>query len=190
MADPHRPAYLQDDDDPTIKWWPLLQSLHWRGFIAVRLKQFGFMGIKRRPGRPTRVYIPSEFIAELRARAYKRSRKRCIYCRERVYLQYAPSKARVATLEHRTPLARGGTWKKSNLGCACMRCNTMKGDMTDSEFRAIIIKHGFGDHRLRNAAKAAHREQARIRNDEAARKREAAPLWREPTAERMVCVHE
>jgi hypothetical protein len=52
----------------------------------------------------------------------------------------------------------------------------MKSDMTDDEFRALISEHGFGDHRLRNAAKAAHREQSRIRNDEATRKREASAL--------------
>jgi 5-methylcytosine-specific restriction endonuclease McrA len=161
MADPHRPAFLQDDDEPAIKWWPWLIRLHRRGFFAVGIKNYGFIGIKRRPGKPLKVQMPSEFVAELRKRAYKRARKLCIYCHERVYLQNSPSRGRMATLEHRIPLSRGGTWKKTNLGCSCSRCNKMKSDMTEIEFRAIIAEHGFGDHRIRNAAKASQRERTR-----------------------------
>lgn len=41
-----------------------------------------------------------------------------------------------ATLEHLTPLCRGGTWDRSNLALACFDCNHAKGSMTAGEFRA------------------------------------------------------
>lgn len=40
------------------------------------------------------------------------------------------------TLEHLTPLSRGGTWEASNLDVSCYRCNISKGSLTDAEFRA------------------------------------------------------
>lgn len=41
----------------------------------------------------------------------------------------------LATIDHRIPLSRGGTWKRWNLVCACKGCNRDKGTMTEDEFR-------------------------------------------------------
>lgn len=38
------------------------------------------------------------------------------------------------TLDHMTPLSRGGRWNRANLACCCRECNNRKGDMTAAEF--------------------------------------------------------
>lgn len=38
------------------------------------------------------------------------------------------------TLEHLTPVSRGGTWHVENLGISCKKCNTFKGTRTHEEF--------------------------------------------------------
>lgn len=43
----------------------------------------------------------------------------------------------LATIDHKIPLSRGGTWKRYNLTCACRRCNAMKKNMTAEEFMAL-----------------------------------------------------
>jgi 5-methylcytosine-specific restriction endonuclease McrA len=41
------------------------------------------------------------------------------------------------TLEHLTPLSRGGTWEAGNLDVSCYRCNSSKASLTDAEFREL-----------------------------------------------------
>ncbi len=58
----------------------------------------------------------------------------CIYCLE-------PIKFGDDTLEHKMPLSRGGTNKKSNLGIACKKCNTQKGVKTPKEYKEWLFYH-------------------------------------------------
>lgn len=54
----------------------------------------------------------------------------CEYCR----LPYALSDLH---LDHRTPLARGGLHKLSNLAAICSRCNLLKGALLEGEYRSL-----------------------------------------------------
>lgn len=38
-------------------------------------------------------------------------------------------------LEHKTPLSRGGSNEKRNLGVSCQRCNLKKGTKTELEYK-------------------------------------------------------
>jgi 5-methylcytosine-specific restriction endonuclease McrA len=61
----------------------------------------------------------------------------CEYCNERVFL-VPPIKEKLATIDHKVPLSRGGVWKRYNLTCSCRGCNEDKGDMTDNEYRYYL----------------------------------------------------
>lgn len=55
---------------------------------------------------------------------------RCAYCGERKPL----------TMDHRTPISRGGTHEPPNIVPACLRCNSRKAHRTEAEYRAILEK--------------------------------------------------
>ncbi|MDN3558138.1 HNH endonuclease [Halomonas maura] len=55
----------------------------------------------------------------------------CYYCGKRIA-------AEKSHLEHKRPLSRGGTNRRSNLTIACASCNLSKGNKTDKEF----FRHG------------------------------------------------
>lgn len=61
----------------------------------------------------------------------KRQRGRCLYC-SRVL------RKRRYHIDHKIPLARGGSNRKSNLCCSCERCNKSKGTRTHIEFLASL----------------------------------------------------
>ncbi len=42
-------------------------------------------------------------------------------------------------LEHKTPLSRGGTNEKENLGIACEHCNLSKNNKTEEEYRTVLL---------------------------------------------------
>lgn len=65
---------------------------------------------------------------DLRTAIFRRDNHTCTYCGHR---------GNSATLEvdHKTPLARGGTDDPANLTTACCECNRAKGTMTAGEFR-------------------------------------------------------
>lgn len=54
----------------------------------------------------------------------------CIYC-------LLPILFGKDTLEHKQPLSRGGTNEYENLGIACSRCNSIKKNKTEKEFKNI-----------------------------------------------------
>lgn len=58
---------------------------------------------------------------------------RCYYCQEEMTVTFT-SDGTLATIEHKLPLSRGGSWKRFNLVCACRSCNRRKGHMTSEEF--------------------------------------------------------
>lgn len=62
----------------------------------------------------------------------------CAYCGCRVFTgRYGGPQ--LATIDHKIPLSRGGTWKRFNLTCACKGCNELKADMTATEFMALPV---------------------------------------------------
>src|SRR5688572_19598461 len=42
------------------------------------------------------------------------------------------------SLDHDTPVSRGGAWTLGNLAVCCLRCNKIKGNMTYAEFTALL----------------------------------------------------
>lgn len=59
----------------------------------------------------------------------------CTYCGVEVIIGIR-AYGRLATIDHKVPLSRGGTWKRFNLTCACKNCNNEKGTMTVEEYQA------------------------------------------------------
>ncbi|MEY2702071.1 MAG: endonuclease [Bacteroidota bacterium] len=55
--------------------------------------------------------------------------KRCRYCGSKENL----------TIDHKTPLSRGGTNEKGNIQCLCFKCNRAKSSVKHSEIRRIIF---------------------------------------------------
>ena len=58
----------------------------------------------------------------------KKQGGRCMYCGRKVVRD-------LFDLDHKNPVARGGTNRTSNFQLLCRTCNTRKGAMTDREFR-------------------------------------------------------
>lgn len=77
--------------------------------------------------------LPYWLHAKVRDSLLRSSGGVCIYCDDLV--QTIGGEGKFATIDHRVPLSRGGTWKRYNLGIACRACNTEKGDLTEDEFR-------------------------------------------------------
>jgi 5-methylcytosine-specific restriction endonuclease McrA len=86
--------------------------------------------LKRRAGSQT---IPTldDIRAELNFTF--RSEPRCPYCRRNM------SVADVS-LDHKTPLSRGGLASMGNTQFVCMGCNKSKGNMDDAEYRVLLRK--------------------------------------------------
>lgn len=63
----------------------------------------------------------------------------CAYCGTKVIAGARFSGQQLATIDHKIPLSRGGTWKRYNLTCACRGCNEAKGSMTAEEFMALPV---------------------------------------------------
>ena len=59
---------------------------------------------------------------------YRAQGGRCNYCGKKLGLAYMD-------LDHKTPVARNGSNRNSNLQILCAPCNKRKGDLTDGEFR-------------------------------------------------------
>lgn len=55
----------------------------------------------------------------------------CYYCQKYII-------SKTSNVDHKTPLARGGTGDKDNLCATCKECNTLKETMTEMEFRAFM----------------------------------------------------
>jgi len=67
----------------------------------------------------------------------------CTYCRRRL----SASKAGKPQMDHRLPISRGGTAATHNLVLACKRCNQIKGNCTEKEFRDLLQLVSFWDDR-------------------------------------------
>ena len=73
-------------------------------------------------------------------RAFLDTDYRCFYCGEPITYSYQIS------IDHKQPVSRGGTHAVSNLAACCKHCNMAKGDMTEKEFKdLLIVCNSFGD---------------------------------------------
>ena len=59
---------------------------------------------------------------------YDKQKGKCNYCGNKLTIQYFH-------IDHKTPVARGGSDRITNLQLLCGPCNTRKGNSTDGEFR-------------------------------------------------------
>ena len=128
------------------------------------------------PSRPRR----PRFSESIRQDLYRRQQGRCLYCggRQRMDLM---------DIDHRTPLARGGSNDRRNLQLLCRTCNLRKGTKTDREFRqayrntGVSQTHGAPKRTIRQASLAAAAEKtgaARRKDQRAARNRDPLEGWR------------
>jgi 5-methylcytosine-specific restriction endonuclease McrA len=85
-----------------------------------------------------------------------RDRWRCCVCGQRV----APE---LATLEHRTPISRGGKHIPSNLGVAHAKCNSEKGDKTAAEVAKAKKRPGLKRRAFRRKPKPVEERVAQRR---------------------------
>lgn len=70
-----------------------------------------------------------------RKRMAHRAGFRCHYCQQPLTVE--PGHPSSVTRDHKIPLCRGGTGDPRNIAIACWRCNNIKADMTEKEFRAL-----------------------------------------------------
>ena len=66
--------------------------------------------------------------ADIRKDLYRRQQGRCLYCGSRQRMD-------LMDIDHKVPLARGGSNQRNNLQLLCRTCNVRKGARTDREFR-------------------------------------------------------
>lgn len=82
---------------------------------------------------------PADQRMQLRIMAGRKQRWRCAYCGQKMKNAARARHPRRITLDHCTPLSRGGSWERQNVVACCARCNERKGAMTADEFRALKI---------------------------------------------------
>jgi 5-methylcytosine-specific restriction endonuclease McrA len=58
-------------------------------------------------------------------------RRNCRYCGDRITVK-------TFSLDHRMPVARGGTFSKENVQIVCHKCNGAKGNLTASEYQQLL----------------------------------------------------
>lgn len=161
MADPHMSLFLAEEEE--FAWTlydPQVRRLLLEGGQLFQSKLGPF--ILTRTGKPV---FSTQVIEALRQRTMRRTKSHCEYCSTIVGPANGPSvqegRVRAATLDHRVPLSRGGTWKLSNLACACEPCNRRKSDATEAEYRHMQEVHG--DDAMRHL-KAAHKARQSARS--------------------------
>lgn len=90
-----------------------------------------------------------------RGATLRRGTRECYYCG--ALLIDAPGHMHRPTIDHRTPLSRGGTNAIGNLVVACFSCNNAKDRMTEREFRAKFPPDALRARHERIAARLARR---------------------------------
>jgi 5-methylcytosine-specific restriction endonuclease McrA len=78
--------------------------------------------------------LPRREVRFTRRNIFFRDRNRCQYC-GRTFPQ------RDLNLDHVVPLSRGGTSSWENVVCACVACNSRKGNRTPREAGIALIRH-------------------------------------------------
>jgi 5-methylcytosine-specific restriction endonuclease McrA len=77
--------------------------------------------------------LPSREVRFTRRNIFYRDRNRCQYC-GRVFVQ------KELNLDHVVPISRGGTSCWENVVCACVPCNTRKGDRLPAEAGMRLVR--------------------------------------------------
>jgi 5-methylcytosine-specific restriction endonuclease McrA len=77
--------------------------------------------------------LPSREVRFTRRNIFYRDRNRCQYC-GKTFPQ------REINLDHVKPISRGGASRWENVVCACIRCNTRKGDRLPGEAGMRLIR--------------------------------------------------
>lgn len=72
----------------------------------------------------------------------------CYYCERplntrRIARRGDRNKGLDFTTDHKIPLSRGGPDISSNRVPCCFRCNQVKGDLTDKEFKEFVKVYGY-----------------------------------------------
>ena len=62
-----------------------------------------------------------------------------LYSAETCYYCGAKVEGRNKTIDHKTPISRGGTNAVENLCICCQRCNSKKNNKTEAEFKGVAI---------------------------------------------------
>lgn len=68
------------------------------------------------------------FAKELKRELHKAQGGKCMYCGRRTGID-------LMDIDHKNPVAKGGSDQKRNLQLLCRSCNTRKGATTDRQFR-------------------------------------------------------
>ena len=95
----------------------------WRAGSKARAAKIG------RPLPPESIPTINEVEAHLRCQPLE-----CIYCRR----QLGTSKRGKIHMDHKLSISRGGDAALHNLALACHRCNKIKGECSESEFRDLV----------------------------------------------------
>lgn len=77
---------------------------------------------------------PTPAALRLRELLYAEQKGVCYYCKKAVGFS-------LWTIEHKTPVSRGGSWKKENKVGACKTCNGHKANLTEEEYRMVGADH-------------------------------------------------
>ena len=78
-------------------------------------------------------YVRQPICLATRKLIYKRDRGICQICGSSIPFSEM-------TLDHIHPLAKGGDSQPDNLQCACQACNSLKQDLTMSDFYGKIVE--------------------------------------------------
>ncbi|OEK05309.1 HNH endonuclease [Roseivirga misakiensis] len=79
------------------------------------------------------IFIPFKSVMLTRQNIFKRDGNKCLYC----------GSGKDLTLDHIMPKSRGGHSSWTNLGTACKRCNSLKGNKTPEEAEMELSKQPF-----------------------------------------------
>lgn len=124
--DPHYSLFLAEEED--LYMGIGLRETH----LFVKSRRYGFTFAKN----GKKVVALKGFARFIVKQLYKHQ-KDCYYCRRFLTLDNSGHKA---TLDHKVPLSKGGTWKRTNLVLACHACNQNKGDSDEDVFIARRLK--------------------------------------------------
>lgn len=97
----------------------------------------------------------------------------CFYCKLPILIHAEPDYRLKATLDHKTPLSRGGEPFGSNVVACCNLCNKHKGMLDAETFMEVRRDHARRKELLREAHRLS-KEQSQQERDEIRQRRRAA----------------
>lgn len=161
MTDPHRPLFLDDPEPYGNEWAYRLARAGW----DVTETALGCFARKK-----NKLILPQVVANRVRYALGRAQGWTCAYCPAPIALDYRLDDfpgALELTIDHRVPLALGGTWKRRNLAGACAPCNKAKRDMPEVEYRALLDifppePSGRWRQRVNLAASKAHGARAQV----------------------------